>query len=91
MSEQDGGAMTAADELGSSIVDGHGGNLEEASLVRPIMKPLVQICVSNILDVPTQKIILIKTLEERRFRDPPWSVGWQMDVWETTQTITPID
>jgi hypothetical protein len=54
------------------------------------MKPVVQICVDNILDVPTQKIRLIEMLQKRRLSDPPWSVRGQMDVGKTTQAIGPL-
>jgi hypothetical protein len=53
MSEQDSGSMTTTNELCFSTVNGNGRNLEEASLVRSIMKPLVQIRVNNIFDAPT--------------------------------------
>ena len=86
--KQHGGPVTTTDEPRLSVDDRYRWNLEIASLVRSIMKPLLQISVGNVLDLPAQKIMLIEMLEESRFLDSPWSVGWQMDVGKTTQTIT---
>jgi len=53
MSEHDSSSMTTTNELCFSRVNGDGRNLEKASLVRSIMKPVVQMRVINILDAPT--------------------------------------
>jgi hypothetical protein len=88
VSKQHGGPVTTSDELRLSINDRYRWNLEIASSSRPVVEPLFQISVSHVLHVPAQKVVLIEMRKESGFRDPPGSVGWQIDVGKTTQKIT---
>lgn len=78
--------MTTTNKLRSSRVNGDGRNFEEASHVLPNMKPVFQVGVHYIFDVPTSKIDLIEMLEKSGTGDPPRCIRFQMDVWKTVHT-----
>src|ERR1700732_38064 len=88
MLKEHGGPVTTADELRFAIADRYRRNLEKASSSLVVMEPILQIGVRNVLDPPAQKILLIEMRIESRFRDPPGSVGEQVNIGKTAQRLS---